>query len=140
VWLLEEAIECIDCQVRPHSRTIAPLSAPALRGSHELSRFLDQCGPAARRLGGHREPLLHEPAVPGVKPVADARVRQIIAKILPEILSPSDRPNPVPPVTPDVRSSTSAMDANLFSADVAISVPRICSTLARAFWRSITLG
>ena len=43
-----------------------------------------------------------------------------MAKILPEILRPSDRPNPVPDVTPGVASSDSAMDANIRSLLVGI--------------------
>lgn len=43
-----------------------------------------------------------------------------MAKILPEILSPSDRPNPVPAVTPGLESSDSAMDANSRSGFVGI--------------------
>jgi hypothetical protein len=43
-----------------------------------------------------------------------------MAKILPEILSPSDLPNPVPAVTPGIESSDSAMDANSRSALVGI--------------------
>ncbi len=39
---------------------------------------------------------------------------------MPEILSPSDRPNPVPAVTPGIESSDSAMDANSRSGFVGI--------------------
>lgn len=43
-----------------------------------------------------------------------------MAKILPEILRPSDRPNPVPDVTPGVTSSDSVMDAKSRSVLVGI--------------------
>ncbi len=45
-----------------------------------------------------------------------------MAKILPEILRPSDRPNPVPDVTPGVASSDSAIDANSRSVSVGIQL------------------
>lgn len=46
-----------------------------------------------------------------------------MAKILPEILSPSVPPNPVPAVTPGIPSSDSPMDANRRSALVGIRLP-----------------